>query len=147
MSLPTVITTSEKGTQKSMTRPSLSVPNAPPTTFEASGPTIATSASFAFSPNETDSKFESSLDGAPFTECDSPKEYTDLSAGGHEFRVRSIDRASNIDGSPESRTWTVQAQSTCAAKTGTAKCSADTSVYQETLVRNNGIDSVIRVKD
>jgi large repetitive protein len=108
MSLPTVMITSEKATQKSMTRPSLSVPNAPQTIIDASGPsatTIATSASFAFSPNETGSKFECSLNGAPFAECASPKEYTGLlSAGGHELRVRSIDRAGNIDDSPESRT-------------------------------------------
>ena len=148
MSLPTVMITSEKTTQKSMTRPSLSVPNAPLTTLDASGPSgtsTATSASFAFSPNETGSKFECSLEGAPFAECASPKEYTGLSAGGHELRVRSIDRAGNIDGSPESRTWTVQAQLTCAAKTGTAKGSAESSVYQKTPVRNNGTDAVLRV--
>jgi hypothetical protein len=77
MSLPTVMITSEKATRKSMTRPSLSLPNAPLTTLDASGPsgtTTATSASFAFSPNETGSKFECSLDGAPFAECASPKE-------------------------------------------------------------------------
>jgi hypothetical protein len=97
----------EKATQKSMTRPSLSVPNAPQTIIDASGPsgtTTATSASFTFSSNETGSMFECSLDAAPFAECASRKEYTGLSAGGHEFRVRSIDRAGNIDGSPESRT-------------------------------------------
>jgi hypothetical protein len=65
MSLPTVMITSEKATQKSMTRPSHSVPNALPTTLDASGPsgtTTATSASFAFSSNETGSKFKCSLD-------------------------------------------------------------------------------------
>jgi large repetitive protein len=149
MSLPTVMITSEKATRKSMTRPSLSLPNASLTTLDASGPsgtTTATSASFAFSPNETGSKFECSLDGAPFAECASPKEYSGLSAGNYEFRVRSIDRTGNIDGSPESRTWTVlETQSTCAAKTGTVQGSADSSVYQKTPVRNNGTDSVLRV--
>ena len=69
MSLPTVMITSEKATQKSMIRPSHSVPNAPLTTLEASGPsgtTTATSASFAFSSNETGSTFKCSPDGAPF---------------------------------------------------------------------------------
>jgi hypothetical protein len=39
-----------------------------PTTLDASGPsgTTTTGASFAFSSNETGSKFECSLDGAPF---------------------------------------------------------------------------------
>jgi large repetitive protein len=126
------MTTSEKATKKSMTRHSLCVPNAPQTILDASGPSGTTTASFSFSSNETGSKSECSLDGAPFAECAPPKEYTGSSAGGHEFRVRSIDRAGNIDGSPESRTWTVQAQSTCAAKTVTAKASADGSVYQKT---------------
>ena len=122
--------------------------NAPQTTLDASGPsgtTTATSASFVFSSNETGSKFECSLDGAPFAECASPKQYTSLSVGNHEFRVRSIDRAGNIDGSPESRTWTVQAQSSCVATTVTAKASADSSVYQKTAARNFGTDPVLRV--
>jgi hypothetical protein len=82
------MTTSEKATRKSMTRPSLSVPNALQKIIDASGPsgtTTAASASFAFSSNERGSKFECSLDDTPFAECASPKEYTGLSAGGHEF--------------------------------------------------------------
>ena len=59
--------------------------------------------------------------------------------------ARSIDRAGNIDGAPESRTWTVQAQSSCAAKTVTTKASADSSVYQKTPARSVGTDPVLRV--
>jgi large repetitive protein len=59
--------------------------------------------------------------------------------------VRPIHRAGNMDDSPESRTWTVQVQSTYAAKTVTAKASADSSVYQKTSARNYGTDSVLRV--
>jgi hypothetical protein len=49
MSLPAVMLTSEKATRKSMTRPSLSVPNALQTIIDPSGTTTAISASFAFS--------------------------------------------------------------------------------------------------
>jgi hypothetical protein len=52
MSLPTVMISLENATQKSITRPSRSVPNAPQTIIDASGPsgtTTAASASFAFS--------------------------------------------------------------------------------------------------
>ena len=59
--------------------------------------------------------------------------------------MRSIDRAANIDDSPESRIWTVQAQSSCVTKTVTAKGSADSSVYQKTAARNVGTDPVLRV--
>jgi len=71
-----------------MTHLSLSVPNAPQTIIDASGlsgPTTAASASFAFSSKETGSKFECSLDNTPFVEWTSPKEYTGVCAGGHEF--------------------------------------------------------------
>ena len=52
MSLPSVMITSQKATQQSMTYPSLSVPNATQTIIDASGPggtTTAISPSFAFS--------------------------------------------------------------------------------------------------
>jgi len=80
--------TSKKATEKSMTHLFLSIPNAPQTIIDASGPsgtTTAASASFAFSSNETGSKFECSLDNTPFAEWAAAKEYTGVSAGGHEF--------------------------------------------------------------
>jgi hypothetical protein len=76
MSLPSVMITSEKATQQSMTQPSLSVPNAPRRSSTQAARAARRHrhrrqlrlllASFAFSLNETGSTFKCSLDGAPF---------------------------------------------------------------------------------
>jgi hypothetical protein len=84
----------------------------PPETTIDTGPpatTGDTSATFTFSADETGSTFECSLDEAPFGECISPVEYTSLSEGSHSFEVRAIDLAGNIDLTPTSYTWTVEA--------------------------------------
>lgn len=72
-----------------------------------SGPTNSTSATFGFSSTQEGSIFECSLDGAVFSQCASPKDYTGLANGSHTFRVRAIDAAGNADPSPAARTWTV----------------------------------------
>ena len=84
---------------------------APDTAIDAgpSGTTTSTSASFAFSATETGSSFECRLDGGAFTPCSSPKAYSSLSAGAHTFQVRAIDAAGNVDQTPASRSWTVDA--------------------------------------
>lgn len=83
----------------------------PETTID-SGPegTVETpSASFAFSANEPGVSFECSLDGATFGSCSSPKAYADLPNGTHTFAVRAIDGSGNVDATPATRTWTVNA--------------------------------------
>jgi Bacterial Ig-like domain len=86
-----------------------------PETIIDSGPsgTVSTSsASFAFSANETGSTFECSLvaGGAAdsFSSCASPKDYTNLSNGSYSFKVRAKDAAGNTDASPASRNFSVQ---------------------------------------
>jgi hypothetical protein len=51
--------------------------------------------------------FECQLDGTGWTACESPRSYTGLSEGPHTFAVRALDVAGNVDGSPATRTWTV----------------------------------------
>jgi chitodextrinase len=81
-----------------------------PDTTISSGPTgtvgIA-SASFSFTSTEAGSSFTCSLDGAAFSSCSSPQNYTNLANGSHTFQVRAGDAAGNIDSTPASRTWTV----------------------------------------
>jgi predicted outer membrane repeat protein len=92
----------------------------PPETTIDSGPngrTASTSATFTFSATETGSTFECSLDTAPFAACASPRQYTGLAQGSHQFRVRAVDRAGNVDSSPASRSWTVCASSACPSQT------------------------------
>jgi hypothetical protein len=82
--------------------PSITITSGP-----ASGNTATSaSASFGFSSNETGSSFQCSLDGAAYTTCTSPQDYSNLSEGSHTFSVKATDAAGNT-GAPVSRTWTV----------------------------------------
>lgn len=89
----------------------------PDTTIDSgpSGTVSSKSATFTFSSSEANSRFECSLDSSPFSPCPSPAgepqkaNYSSLSEGLHTFQVRAIDAAGNIDLSPASSTWTVDA--------------------------------------
>lgn|GEM_PF-4547002 len=83
----------------------------PPDTAILSGPpnpTTTTSALFRFSASEPGSTFECSLDGAAFSGCSSPVEYTGLGVGGHVFGVRATDPAGNPDPTPAIYIWTIE---------------------------------------
>jgi acid phosphatase type 7 len=102
---------------------------APPETAIDSGPsgsTNSTSATFAFSSDEAGSNFECSVDNSAYSSCASPKEYTDLKEGSHTFEVRATDAAGNVDATPASRTWTVDAASVIMAA-GNIACNATTT--------------------
>jgi len=91
---------------------STTVDNTPPDTTITSSPpavTNATSASFNFTATEANSTFACSLDGTAFSTCISPANYTGLGNGSHTFQARATDGAGNTDGTPDSRTWTVDA--------------------------------------
>jgi hypothetical protein len=84
----------------------------PDTTIDSrpATPTNSSSATFAFSGTDSGSgvaNYACKLDGASFTPCTSPQTYTSLSAGSHNFQVRAIDTAGNVDPTPASSTWTV----------------------------------------
>jgi hypothetical protein len=91
---------------------------APDTALGAGGPpsfSLDGNASFAFtSPSADLSRFECSLDGAAFATCTSPKSFTGLAGGSHTFAARAVDDAGNPDGSPATRTWTVDSAANCA---------------------------------
>jgi len=75
----------------------------PPDTTLSSGPdslTNVTSASFVFTATETGSTFECALDSGAYVTCASPKIYSGLGEGSHDFRVRAIDAAGNTDTTP-----------------------------------------------
>jgi hypothetical protein len=83
----------------------------PPQTSITSGPpgaTTSTSASFAFTSNEADSSFECKRDNGGWSPCSSPKSYSNLAAGSHQFSVRAIDAAKNVDPTPATQTWRVE---------------------------------------
>jgi len=89
----------------------VTVDNTPPDTTITSGPTgtvASNSASFSFTATET-STFACSLDGAAFSACSSPQNYSGLANGSHTFQVRATDTTGNVDATPASQTWTIAA--------------------------------------
>ncbi len=91
---------------------SWTVDTQPPETTITSGPadssTTGPGVTFNFTSSETGSTFECSLDAGPFLTCTSPQVLS-LSNGSHTFSVRAIDAVNNIDPTPATRTWTVDA--------------------------------------
>jgi hypothetical protein len=71
--------------------------------------TTATSASFSFASSESESNFACKLDGGAWTGCKSPQSYSGLAVGNHTFRVRASDASGNVDTTPSSYSWTVEA--------------------------------------
>jgi hypothetical protein len=85
----------------------------PPETTIQSGPTgttTATDASFGFSASESGSTFACKLDSASWAACASPKALSGLAVGSHTLSVRATDGAGNVDPTPASRSWTVEAE-------------------------------------
>ncbi len=82
----------------------------PPDTTIVTGPTglvAQASASFTFTSNETGVTYACSFDGAAYAPCDSPESAMALAQGAHTFAVRATDAAGHTDGSPATRSWTV----------------------------------------
>jgi hypothetical protein len=83
-------------------------------TEHPAGSTIELSARFAFTGTDDRSSaaeltFECRLDGQAFAPCTTPQDYADLSLGQHTVEVRAIDQAGNVDGTPATHTWSVEA--------------------------------------
>ena len=87
---------------------------APDTTINSnpSNPTNITSASFSFSGTDSGTgiaSFECKLDAGSFGSCTSPQSYSSLADGSHTFQVRAIDGVGNVDPTPASFTWSIDA--------------------------------------
>jgi hypothetical protein len=81
-----------------------------PNTFWDSWPSAfvaSTSAAFSFHGDALAAAFSCSLDSGPWSACASPKAYLGLSQGSHTVAVRAEDEVGYEDGSPATRTWTV----------------------------------------
>jgi sugar lactone lactonase YvrE len=86
----------------------------PDTTLD-SGPSGTSGGNVSFSFSSTESPllgFECRLDSnqeSGWQACSSPKGYSSLTTGDHDFEVRSVDAAGNPDPTPVTRSWTVDA--------------------------------------
>jgi hypothetical protein len=87
------------------------VDNSPPDTTITVAPASPSTASvsFQFTSSQAGSTFACELDGGGFSACTSPKPHSGLSSGSHTFRVRATDPAGNVDATPATHTWTVDA--------------------------------------
>jgi uncharacterized repeat protein (TIGR02543 family) len=98
------------GNESPFERRDLTVDTTAPDTSITSGPSgtpPSHSTSFEFSSSESGTTFECSLDGAPFTACTSPKDFSALSQGGHTLEVAATDAAGNRDATPATWSWNV----------------------------------------
>ncbi len=86
------------------------VPPAATITAGPQGNAGSRNASFEFSAGEPGSTFECRLDGGSFAACSSPKAYTGLGFGTHEFAVTATDFSGNT-GAADTRAWTIDAPS------------------------------------
>ncbi len=83
---------------------------APGTSITSNPPSLSNDSNpiFSFSGSEPGSTFECSLDGA-FTPCATPKTYSGVADGAHTFQARAVDPAGNVDATPASYSWTIDA--------------------------------------
>ena len=98
------------GNRSSISSWGWTVDKTPPQTTLGSGPSglvKSSTATFGFSSNESGS-FVCTLNGAS-TACTSPKSYPDLADGDYTFTVAAKDDVGNMDLSPASSTFTVDA--------------------------------------
>jgi hypothetical protein len=111
--------------------------------------TSSNSMTLAFSGNDTGGKdgkgigikqFECSLDGASFSICTSPVQFSsvDLPEGTHTFDIISEDNIGNINTSPESFSWTVDTE----PPTTTIDSSIDGTQNNITNEENTGSNSI-----
>ena len=100
-------------------RPSSGDVTPPETTItsEPSATTTATTASFSFVSSESGSSFGCKVDGGRWGRCKAPRAYTGLALGSHSFAVRAIDSAGNVDPTPATWSWSVEAEAPPAEET------------------------------
>lgn len=84
---------------------------APNTTITANptNPSNSSSATFTFTSSESGSTFQGQLDGGGYSTVTSPLTFNSLAEGSHTFNVRAVDAAGNVDATPATYTWLIDA--------------------------------------
>jgi outer membrane protein OmpA-like peptidoglycan-associated protein len=128
-------------TPKTVTsNPATTVRDGPPDTtiiVNPTNPSDVLSPTFDFTSSEAGSTFECSLDGAPFAPCPRNLTVGPLALGTHTFQVRAKDATGNLDPTPASYTWRVNA--TPVAVNDTAMTMEDTPVTISVLANDTGL--------
>jgi subtilisin-like proprotein convertase family protein len=70
--------------------------------------TASRRARFTFSATEVGSSFACRIDTRAWASCSSPKSYTRLTTGRHQFQVRATDKAGNVDATPAVWRWRIR---------------------------------------
>jgi hypothetical protein len=83
-------------------------PPAPTITQAPPASTSSTSATFAFTDAQAGVTFQCKLDSAAWAACASPKGYSGLALGKHDFNVRAVDAAGNVS-SAATYSWKIVA--------------------------------------
>jgi hypothetical protein len=116
----------------------------PPQTSITSGPssvTTATAATIAFSASESGSTFECKLDSGAYAACASPKTYSGLGVGSHQFSVRAKDAAGNLDATPATQSWKVEAVTSPPNEESGSPASKCTSAVSSTSAAQSAVSS------
>ena len=72
-------------------------------------PSTSRSAMFSFTADLAGCRFDCALDDSDFQPCSSPVSYTGLADGNHTLRVRATSPAHNVDPTPASYSWLIDA--------------------------------------
>jgi hypothetical protein len=110
---PTLLAPADRAeTQDQGIKPPPAKDATPPETLLVSAPEALTGATeatlvFAGSDNTAIAKFECRIHKAAFSTCTSPYELSGLGSGLHQFAVRAIDTAGNVDATAAEATWVV----------------------------------------
>jgi hypothetical protein len=91
-----------------MTPPETTITGAPAAITSAATATFTFQGSDAQAPAAALS-FECSLDGGAWSACTSPTAFSGVADGAHQFAVRAADDLGNVDATPASHSWTMDA--------------------------------------
>ncbi len=106
-------------------------------TTKPTDPSDATQPQFDFTATQTGSTFECKLDAGAFATCTGPFTTPVLALGTHTFQVRATDPAGNVDATPASYTWRVNA--TPVANADTTTTLEDTAKIVSVLANDTGL--------
>jgi uncharacterized protein YegP (UPF0339 family) len=116
---------------KDSSPPTITVTSQPPTT------NLSTSASFAFTSNDSNATYQCKLDSGTYSTCSSPVAFSPIANGNHSFSIKATDQFGNTSADTVVN-WTQAAYNTLALyHLNTSTLLNDSSYYSNTLSLGN----------